>query len=45
MTPKSEKTLVLWLRQARSAEARPTLYRELNDYVFQNKVARNLPIT
>ena len=32
MTPKSEKTLDLWLRQARSAEARPILYRELNGY-------------
>jgi hypothetical protein len=28
--PQSEKTLDLWPRQARSAEVRPRLYRELN---------------
>jgi len=32
MTLKSEKTLDLWPRQARSAEARPMLYKELNGY-------------
>ncbi|MCC6605928.1 MAG: hypothetical protein IT327_22160 [Anaerolineae bacterium] len=34
MTLKSEKTLDLWPRQARSAEARPMHYRELNGYEF-----------
>ena len=32
MTLKSEKTLDLWPRQARSVEARLILYRELNAY-------------
>ena len=32
LTLKSEKTLDLWPRQARSAAARPMLYRELNGY-------------
>ncbi|MCC6602984.1 MAG: hypothetical protein IT327_07230 [Anaerolineae bacterium] len=34
LTPKSEKTLDLWPRQARSAEVGPRLYRELNGYGF-----------